>query len=537
MPVTYLARSIRLPVLIERLTGELIVSCQPVVGGPLDRPEFVVGFARAAEAGGAAGLRIEGLANLRAVRAATALPIIGIVKRQIPSSPVFITPEPADVAALAEAGADIVAFDATRRPRPTSVKDLLAAVHGAGKLAMADVASVAEAEAAVRAGTDIVGTTLSGYTGGPAPEAPDIDLVAACVGLGKPVFAEGRYRTTGQVAAAIAAGADAIVVGSAITRPEHVTEWFVTAVRAAFRSAHATAGPAARGAGRPVLAVDLGGTKTLIALVSGGAIVASERVATPKEQGPEAWLDAIADEAADWRERFAAAAVAVTGLVKDGRWWSLNPAVLPIPPGFPLVDELSRRLGVPVTAMNDAQAAAWGEFRHGAGHGCDTVFLTVSTGIGGGIVLGGRLLTGRGGLGGHVGQMLVGVSGETARFEDVASGGALRREALAAGHDVDSEAIFLAAAAGEPWAERLIEASADRLALGLRSLQMLVDPDCFVIGGGVGLAPGYLDRVREHLSVLPDELRPELRPAALGANAGLIGVTDFSQSQLLQTGG
>src|ERR1700681_1770641 len=170
MPVTYLARSIRLPVLIERLTGELIVSCQPVVGGPLDRPEFVVGFARAAEAGGAAGLRIEGLANLRAVRAATALPIIGIVKRQVPSSPVFITPEPADVAALAKAGADIVAFDATRRPRPTSVKDLLAAVHGAGRLAMADVASVAEAEAAVRAGTDIVGTTLSGYTGGPAPE-------------------------------------------------------------------------------------------------------------------------------------------------------------------------------------------------------------------------------------------------------------------------------------------------------------------------------------------------------------------------------
>ena len=66
---------------------------------------------------------------------------------------------------------------------------------------------------------------------------------------------------------------------------------------------------------------------------------------------------------------------------------------------------------------------------------------------------------------------------------------------------------------------------------------MLVDPDCFVIGGGVGLAPGYLDRVREHLSVLPDEVRPELRPAALGAYAGLIGVTDYSQSQPLQTGG
>jgi predicted NBD/HSP70 family sugar kinase len=108
---------------------------------------------------------------------------------------------------------------------------------------------------------------------------------------------------------------------------------------------------------------------------------------------------------------------------------------------------------------------------------------------------------------------------------------------MAAGHDVDSEAIFLAAAAGERWAERLIEESANRLALGIRSLQMLVDPDCFVIGGGVGLAPGYIDRVREHLSALPDEIRPELRPAALGANAGLIGVTDFSHTQRLQTGG
>jgi N-acetylmannosamine-6-phosphate 2-epimerase/N-acetylmannosamine kinase len=370
------------------------------------------------------------------------------------------------------------------------------------------------------------------------PEIPDLDLVSACARLGKPVFAEGRYRTVADVDAGIGAGADAIVVGSAITRPEHVTEWFVAAVHSAFR-ARRTGLPAAAAPkpGQPVLAADLGGTKMLVALVAGREIIASERIATPKAQGPEAWLDAIAEYAADWRGRYGAAAVAVTGLVKDGRWSSLNPAVLPIPPGFALVDGLVKRLHVPVTAMNDAQAAAWGEFRHGAGQGCDMVFLTVSTGIGGGIVLGGRLITGRGGLGGHVGQMLVGLGGENLRFEDVASGGALRREAVAAGHDVDSEAIFVEAAAHEHWADWLIEQSADRLALGLRSLQMLVDPDCFVTGGGVGLAPGYLERVREQLSALPDELRPELRPAALGANAGLIGVTDFSQSQQRQTGG
>ena len=142
-------RGAGVPKLVERLTGELIVSCQPVIGGPLDRPEFVVGFARAAETSGAAGLRIEGIANLRAVRAVTALPIIGIVKRPVPDSPVFITPEPSDVAALSQAGADIIAFDATERSRPVSVKDLVAAIHGAGKLAMADIASIGDAKAAI----------------------------------------------------------------------------------------------------------------------------------------------------------------------------------------------------------------------------------------------------------------------------------------------------------------------------------------------------------------------------------------------------
>src|SRR5262249_40912044 len=160
---------------------------------------------------------------------------------------------------------------------------------------------------------------------------------------------------------------------------------------------------------------------------------------------------------------------------------------LAVPQGFPLVDELANRLDVPVTAMNDAQAAAWGEYRHGAGRNADMVFVTVSTGIGGGIVLGGQLLPGRSGLGGHVGPMLVSLGDDNLRFEDVASGGALRRGAIAAGHDLDSEGIFVEASHHQHWADWLIEQSADRLALGLSSLQMLIDPDCFVIGGGVGL--------------------------------------------------
>jgi len=215
---------------LDRLKGQLIVSCQPVVGGPMDRPDIIVAFARAAEQGGAAGLRIEGVANVRAVRAATSLPVIGLVKRVDPATPVIITAREGDARELAAAGADIIAFDATDRHRLSSIGELKAAVHAAGKLAMADVATFAEARTAHAAGVDIVGTTLSGYTGGEVPQAPDIGLVRAATSLGKPVFAEGRYRTVEQARAARRAGAWAVVVGSAVTRPEHVTAWFVDAV-------------------------------------------------------------------------------------------------------------------------------------------------------------------------------------------------------------------------------------------------------------------------------------------------------------------
>jgi putative N-acetylmannosamine-6-phosphate epimerase len=221
--------------MVERLRGGLIVSCQPVAGGPLDKPEFVVGFALAAKDGGAVGLRIEGLAHVRAVRAACDLPIVGLVKRPVPDSPVFITPSVDDVARLAEAGADIIAFDATLRPRPEPVDALVRAAHQKGCLAMADIATIEDARAAAAAGADVIGTTLSGYTGGEVPQQPDLPLVAACADLGRPVFAEGRYHGPDQARAAMEAGAAAVVVGSAITRPEHITGWFAAAVHAGRR--------------------------------------------------------------------------------------------------------------------------------------------------------------------------------------------------------------------------------------------------------------------------------------------------------------
>jgi len=504
---------------LKRFASSLVVSCQPVPEGPLDHPDQVVGFALAALASGGRGLRIEGIANLRAVRAATDAPIIGLIKRDLDTSPVRITPFLEDVAALAEAGADIIAFDATNRVRPVAVADLCKAVHALGKLAMADISTIEEAKAAVALGVDVVGTTMSGYTGGPEPSDPDFQLLAAAVRLGRPVIAEGRMRVPEQAAEAIRLGAHGVVVGSAITRPEHITRWFADAIGAA-RAVSA----------RPALAFDLGGTKTLVALVDGDRIVETTERTTDRRLGPDGWCDAIADMIAPWQGRFGAVGGAVTGVVHAGRWSALNPGTLPVSTGYPLADALASRLGQPVTLHNDAQAAAWGEYRFGAGAGRDLLFVTVSTGIGGGAVIGGRLLTGRGGVAGSVG-LTSGASADGAfgPLETLASGRFLAEAASAAGHAVDAPAVFAAAARGERWATVLVDRSVDVVARLFENLQLLFDPDIMVVGGGVGLADGYRERLEARLAHLPPHLKPEIRAAALGKNAGVIGAADLAR--------
>lgn len=220
--------------ILQQLRKRLIVSCQPTPGSSMDTVQAVVGFAGAALAGGAAGLRIEGVERVRAVRDAYSVPLIGLVKRDLSNSPVRITPFLRDVHDLAQAGADIVAVDCTARNRPTSVKALVDCVHEHGKLAMADCATLAEAKAALQAGADVVGSTMAGYTGGPVPNTPDLDLIRSLRSLQTFVIAEGRLNTPELAAQAALAGADAVVVGSAITRPDVVTSWFAQATQAVY---------------------------------------------------------------------------------------------------------------------------------------------------------------------------------------------------------------------------------------------------------------------------------------------------------------
>jgi len=208
--------------------GGLIVSCQPVPDSPLDKPEIVAAMALAAEQAGAAGLRIEGIDNLKATRAVVSAPIIGIIKRDLPDFPVRITPWLEDVDALAAAGADIIAFDGTARPRPASVEDLLARIHHHGLLAMADCSSLEDGLQCHLLGAELIGTTLSGYTRDVTPKEP---LVSALAAKGCRLMAEGRYNSPELAAQALQHGAFAVTVGSAITRLEHVCQWFRDALQ------------------------------------------------------------------------------------------------------------------------------------------------------------------------------------------------------------------------------------------------------------------------------------------------------------------
>ena len=219
--------------ILKQLSEGLVVSCQPVVGGPLDQPDIVARFALAALAGGASGLRIEGVANLRAVRLVTTAPIIGLIKSDRTDTAVRITSTIEDVHLLASGGADIIAFDSTDRARPEQRETLVKKIHEHGKLAMADCSSSADVREAAQLGCAILGSTMSGYVGIDVPIEPDFALIQAAAEFGKFIVAEGRYNRPDLAARAIRAGADAVVVGSAITRPEHITSWFAQDIRAA----------------------------------------------------------------------------------------------------------------------------------------------------------------------------------------------------------------------------------------------------------------------------------------------------------------
>ena len=215
---------------IEAIKGGLVVSCQAYPGEPLRHPETMAQMAMAAVEGGAVGIRCQGLSDIAAIKGQVEVPVIGIWKDG--REGVYITPTLRHARCCASAGADIVAIDATGRPRPDgrTYADTVRALHDEGIVVMADCGSFADAERAVEAGSDIIATTLSGYTGEcKKTDGPDLDLLGrmvAAFGDATPVLCEGRIHTPDQLTKVMAMGAWAAVVGTAITHPTSITRWF-----------------------------------------------------------------------------------------------------------------------------------------------------------------------------------------------------------------------------------------------------------------------------------------------------------------------
>lgn len=224
--------------LLSAIHGKIIVSCQALPGEPLYLPEGSIMYlmARAAKQAGAAAIRAQDVYDVRDIKRETNLPVIGLIKRRLPDTDVFITPAMEDVDALVAADADVIALDCTLRPRSNGehVNSFLARVRDKYPdiLLMADVSSFEEGMNACQQGVDFVATTLSSYT--PCSiqaESPDFDLVRKLSqSVDTPVIAEGGVHEPAQAAELLRCGAYAVVVGGAITRPQEITARFVQAV-------------------------------------------------------------------------------------------------------------------------------------------------------------------------------------------------------------------------------------------------------------------------------------------------------------------
>ncbi|MET3574971.1 N-acetylmannosamine-6-phosphate 2-epimerase [Bhargavaea ullalensis] len=221
---------------LDKIRRSLVVSCQALEDEPLHDSYIMGKMALAAKMGGAAGIRANTVNDIRAIKQEVDLPIIAIIKKDYPDSPVFITPTLEEVRALHEEGADIIAFDATDRVRPggKEFSEFFREVKAAfpGQLFMADTSTADEAVMAAEAGVDIVATTLAGYT--PYSEgAVPLDVLREVVErVSVPVIAEGNLDTPEKAAQALSIGAHAVVVGSAITRPQLITKKFADAIGA-----------------------------------------------------------------------------------------------------------------------------------------------------------------------------------------------------------------------------------------------------------------------------------------------------------------
>lgn len=288
------------------------------------------------------------------------------------------------------------------------------------------------------------------------------------------------------------------------------------------------------------LAIDVGGTKIAAALVTlndkDAQVEQRMQIHTPQNPSAEALDIALAEILQKFEGQFDKVSVASTGIIQNGILTALNPKNLGNLAFFPLEESVKKHTDKPITLLNDAQAAGCAEFLRQ-----DDIenfaFITVSTGVGGGIILNRKLFTGTNGVAGHIGHSLADPNGEVCGcgrvgcVEAVAAGRAIARDAAKWDNPCEPPEVFERFRAGDLQAVTLVEKSAKAIAHLIADLKINLDIQRIALGGSVGLAEGYLARVEHFLAEMPAIYRPEIVRAYYAQDAGLIGAAWWAENQ------
>jgi putative N-acetylmannosamine-6-phosphate epimerase/predicted NBD/HSP70 family sugar kinase len=528
----------------EQLKGKLVVSCQAAPGDPLEDTETIRRIARAVVGAGAECLRVNSAEHIAAIRQDSQVPIIGIQKCY-KNGTLRITPDLASAAALAAAGATIIALDCTNRTWTygESWQELIRRIHSELKHpVMADVATLQEALAAVEAGADFVGTTLNGYTEETRNNHSFSWSLLAELNrrIHVPIVAEGHISTPDEARRAIAGGAWCVVVGSAITRPGTIAGGFLRALRPAETDA-------------PAIGVDLGGTSIKAGLVDrNGQVTLLAQVPTEASRGRETIAANMATAIEKVLGPAREAGIVPCGLgiasagamnVDDGRVFAATDN-LPGWAGFDLRGFAEKRFHLSTRIINDAHAAVVAELHFGLGRSLsDFVAITVGTGVGGGVVSSGRLIQGQHGFAGTIGHHTIRMDGRLCNcgrhgcLEAYVSTAALLREykeqsgnAISAPDLTDDAVAFeisRLARAGDAAALKAYRVLAGYLAEGIANIFNLLDPQAVLLSGGlVEGHSGFVADVEKRVTKLlhfGEKRAPRVELATGGYCAGVQG--------------
>jgi len=277
------------------------------------------------------------------------------------------------------------------------------------------------------------------------------------------------------------------------------------------------------------LAIDIGGTKVALGIVESGTLVKRHQLATPESQDVVQFSQTILKDIQDWVSEVDNIGVSTTGFVTKAGITAINPDTLNFPTPFPLAQELANQTNKPVKMLNDAQAAAWYEYTQLSSSSLNMAFITVSTGVGGGIIIDGKLHQGHSGLAGHIGHMSIDINGikcgcgQIGCVESIASGTAIKKLSDNLFDTPITNIELFKRAPGDPGAESIITRSAQAIATLCCNLKAGLDLDVIVLGGGIGFAHGYLDRVNEAIQSRPPVFQIPVIAAKGNYDACLLG--------------